>query len=1322
MAAQRATPELFVNAARWQQIKSAFDEVLQLGPSLRFAYIKDLGATDPDLRQRVESLLVEHEQGNDEFMRNPAANLTIFSDLMDRGDDSCVGRQIGPYRLLQEIGSGGMGEVYLAKRDDAEFDQRVAIKLIRSGQDSAAVVSRFKAERQILAGLDHPNIAKLLDGGRTPQGQPYFVMEYVPGLPITAYCDQKQLNIHDRLELLIQACEGVRHAHQNAIIHRDLKPSNILVVDVDGKAVPRIIDFGLAKTTAKAPAEQTQLTKYGVFMGTPGFMSPEQADFRVQNLDTRTDVYSLGAILYVLLTGRQPFETLEGGLPPFDEWLRRLREEPLPRPSASRRLRRGGPEISAAGLHRDLGKVPADLDWITAKALERDRERRYQSTAELALDLRRYLQHEPISARPPSYAYQIRKFVRRNRVAATALVAVALAISGGVALALWQARVASIAAGEAHTQELAARAQAVKVRQMGALSAEQAGDAASQLGFASAAVARLAYAVRLDPDNPALRSHLLQLLDEQDLWWLPLGPSFHHAKAILVKFSPDASRVVTGSLDGSVIIWDLKAGRQAGKVIHTQGAIYSLRFSPDGKRVLTGSADHTARVWDADTGEPLGPALIHADAVNDADFSHDGERVVTASEDHTARIWDWRSGQAIGAPMRHAAAVYSIVCSQDDAHIVTSSADHTARLWDGRAGRPLGPPLRHAESVHYAEFSPDGERVVTASKDNTARVWNVRTGKAVGEPMRHTWVVTRARFSPDGTRVLTSSIDRTARFWDASSGKPVGDPMSLALQALATGFSTDGQLAFTALVDGTVRAWDGHAGRPKGAVVRLMTSDLRAAFFSRDGGRLVTVASDGTVQIWEHRMSSKSREPLRQDGFAFMSFSPDGRRVVTNSSDHTATIWDTSSQPLLVLHHEADVYAAEISADGKKILTASGDHTLRLWDATTGEPIGLPMRHDRSVWQMKFSPDGSLILSVLGDGTVRLWDAATARARGAPLLVGQTTTEAGGYADFSPDGTRVGAAINDAKSRVGVLQLWDVRTGMPIGLPMSHFADVNDWRFSPDGTRIATVSMEHSDSMPSSQPPAIRLWNAHTGAPLSEPVTFDQDERPSLQFNPAGTRLLTPSVDGTARLWDVSTGVRLDRAVTHEAGVMEGRFSPDGSRILTASLDQTARVWDAHTGAPVGAPLRHEGIVWSARFSADGKRIATASADRTAQVWDAETHAPLTGPMRHEWPVRFAVLSRDGTHVITTSVDRRKQRLWPVLTASRTEALDLAEFAEAIGGYRIDAGNALVPVRDRIETLDRLRAVFTPHDRTPSDVERIFKDLVLSENDPVLLP
>jgi len=431
-----------VNAARWQEIKTAFNALLELDPALRPLEVGKMGTLDPELGRALEALLAAHEQESDEFLEVPAAALEPVEEGPE--EDSRLGTHVGPYQLVREIGSGGMGEVYLARRVDTEFEHQVAIKLVRSGQDSAAVVRRFRAERQILANLDHPNIAKLLDGGRTAQGQPYFVMEYVPGLPITEYCDQHRLTLRERIELFIQACEGVQHAHQNAIIHRDLKPANILVVEVDGKPVPRIIDFGIAKAASLNLTDQTLLTRFGHFIGTPGYMSPEQADPNAKSIDSRTDVYSLGAILYVLLTGLQPFETAQGQMPPLDVWLRRLREEEPPRPSGKLKAERDAATTTSAARGttlRQLGtELRGDLDWITMNALERDRERRYGTPSEFAADLRRYLNHEPVMARPATPAYRIGKYIRRHWVATVAAGALVLLLGAFSMLQAMQLR------------------------------------------------------------------------------------------------------------------------------------------------------------------------------------------------------------------------------------------------------------------------------------------------------------------------------------------------------------------------------------------------------------------------------------------------------------------------------------------------------------------------------------------------------------------------------------------------------------------------------------------------------------------------------------------------------------------------------------------------------------------------------------------------------------------------------------------------------------------------------------------------------------------
>ena len=336
---------------------------------------------------------------------------------------------IGPYRLVKKLGEGGMGQVWLAEQT-APLRRQVALKLIKVGMYDDSVLQRFQSERQSLAIMEHPSIAKVFDAGATVDGQPYFVMEYVHGVPITDYCDQKRLKIRERLELFVKVCEGVQHAHQKAIMHRDLKPANILVVEVDGKATPRIIDFGLAKAATPQAGAEAVFTQMGGWVGTPGYMSPEQADPSVQDVDTRTDVYSLGGVLYVLLTGSLPLETKKKE--PLEEFLRRLRQEDPPRPSTKigmeKQTSRTTAEMCGTEPKQLISVLRGDLDWITMKALEKDRVRRYGTPSELAADIGRYLRNEPVVAGPVSVGYRLRKYVRRHRIG--------VAVAGGLVLLL----------------------------------------------------------------------------------------------------------------------------------------------------------------------------------------------------------------------------------------------------------------------------------------------------------------------------------------------------------------------------------------------------------------------------------------------------------------------------------------------------------------------------------------------------------------------------------------------------------------------------------------------------------------------------------------------------------------------------------------------------------------------------------------------------------------------------------------------------------------------------------------------------------------------
>ncbi len=1137
----------------------------------RAAYIAQDCGGDAELLAEVEQLVNAHFQAGS-FLEEPAmasgwhvaadesASTATCHPLAER-----PGTVIGSYKLLQLIGEGGMGAVYLAEQAQP-VRRKVALKLIKPGLDSAQVIARFEAERQALALMDHPNIAKVLDAGAAESDRPFFVMELVKGVSITRFCDERRLTPRQRLELFVPVCQAVQHAHQKGVIHRDLKPSNVLVALYDGVSVPKVIDFGVAKAAGQALTERTLCTVFGAVVGTLEYMSPEQAELNQLDVDTRSDIYSLGVLMYELLTGTTPIQSkrLKGAA--LLEMLRMIREEEPPRPSKRLSTTEELPAIAARrGLEprRLSGLVRGELDWIVMKCLEKERGRRYETANGLARDLERYLRDEPVQACPPSVGYSVRKFLRRNRGPALAAALVLLALVVGIIGTTWgliravNAEGAAVNLARQKEAALTAAQQSERHAQDELLQAlihqVRAGRAGGQAGQRFGGLKALAQAAGIARARGYDKGEFLKLRNEavaclalpdvryertlvEDLrqktpehYWIAFDPLFHH--------------FVYSDREGNLSIRRVGDGKETAALPgpHIRPKWVNLKVSPDGGWLRVS--------YDM----PDGPAVVS--------------------------LWEFR---------------------------------------DGKLGRRVA--LEH-DCAFSPDISADGRLVAGARPDGSIGVYETASGrevKRIAEGMGAAGVT----FHPDGRQLAVTlpSEPRVVVVIDLETGKEVARYPHPEPPTDALAWRGDGRLLAVPCQDQRIYVWD-HAGRRLQSVLEGHTSLGITVRFSHAGEFLISHSWDGSTRFWD---PVSGRQLLRAT-VNCLAIRGDGRQMALSKDDHLQ-LWEVAGGwECRTLHHglvgnrtprPADwgPRNLDFSPDGRLLASASLDGA-RLWDMATFTEVGhLPTGRTASVL---FHPDGESLFTH-GDNGLQRWPI---RREGKPdadrpegvevLQVGppQSLDVPGSwnfaYLSRDREGRRL-AAVDAPRGRAIVLDLKDLGHTLVLeDLGMTACALSQDGRWALTWTRNVNE--------------AIKVWDASDGKPVPwQPPAGDK----FAFLTPDGCWLATsPPGDAPFRFWRLGSwqpGPTLSKDGRKDHGVAP---SPDGSLLYWSGLgSELSRLVHAGTGKELAAlePPRdaHHSCI---QFSPDGTRLATGTDNHTIHVWDLRAIRRGLGEIGLDW-------------------------------------------------------------------------------------------------------
>ncbi|MEE2989601.1 MAG: protein kinase [Planctomycetota bacterium] len=999
--------------------------------------------------------------------------------------------RIGRFELIEEVGRGAFGAVWKAR--DSQLDRIVAVKIPRQHFFSAGNREQFLREARSTAQLDHPNIVTVHEVG-SHEDQLFIVSDFIEGTTLAEYISASRFSLRESAAICVTIAGALHHAHENGVIHRDLKPSNVMITANND---PRVMDFGLAKRESG----EITITIDGKLVGTPAYMSPEQARGEAHHVDRRADVYSLGVLLYELISGEPPFRGVTRML------LHQVIHEEAPSP-------------------RTLdSSIPRDLETITLKCLQKDPAGRYPDASQLASDLKNWLDGKPIQARPISSLQQgLRWCKRKPAVAALSAVVAILLIFlgvGGTWIGIREAKNASQKAS-LHTEALQERETAVREAKKARAESERARQNEQRVRRQLYNTDMLLVQRDWEANNIG---HVLQLLDR------------HAGSESLKGFEWDYwMRLCHTDL------MTLEAGT---------GQASSVAISPDGQWIASAGSDRRVQIWRSDGGQEQ-DLRGHTAHINCLAFSPDSKLLASASNDGTVKLWNPEaigsfSGEAILSFAGHDGPVNAVAFRPDGKEIASGSRDKTIRIWNATTGEQRLTLGGHADSISSVAFSPDGKQLVSGSYDNSARVWDAGSGEQIAMLRGHTYSVLAVAFHPDGSQLATGSFDGSVRAWDPVSGEQV-TLFQGAAPVRTVSYRPGGQQIAAAGTASIITLWDTENGQ-KVRTLKGHTGPLNSIAFSPDGSRIASASDDGSVKIWDADLDQEMRIlNTLPEIISSVSFSgQDHSLAIGNYNNMVYSRQALEEGEMLAKRgHESFVTSVVFQRNGKRIVSGSFDSTARVWDAESGEQLLVLRGHQGTVHGVALSDDGQMIATGAEDRTVRVWEGTSGdeiqRISGLGSIVRCVA--------FNHAGTRLVTSGSD--HMVTIWSLESQTTELSIDTGSETNGPIYSVSYSPDDRQIIAACKDGSLKIFDSGKGELMMeLKGHTGPVLAANWSHD------------GERIVSASADGTIKIWDAATGQDLLTLFGHGNQVTTVCFGPRDEVIASGGYDATVRVWDA---------------------------------------------------------------------------------------------------------------------------------------------------------------